>query len=360
LIQAVYHLRQFFAAFAAASLFIFPAKAETWMLEHPVILPDGTTINVPLEYQPLSHAQRKWHLCILYPHLKDDYWLSVNYGMVEEARRLGVSFALNEAGGYPNNARQNMQLRTCMQSGADAIILGTVTYDGHLETVLQASALMPVIAVVNDIDPRGITAKSAVSWVEMGASAGRYLAERYPAGTPEVSVAWFPGPSGAGWVGFIEQGFRTAIADSAVKIVGTYYGDTGREEQILLVEQALSESTAPDYLVGSGPMAEVAVSILRVQNLSGQTGIVSTYMSHGVFRGVHRERILAAPTDFAVLQGRLGIEMAVRALEGTLQTQEAGPAIITVTSQTVHSVGSTNSLAPAAFDPVFAFPPEQR
>ena len=359
MIQESYPVGWFFSALTAAMLSIVAAEAETWMLEIPLALSDGTTSTVPLEYQPLPIAQRKWHLCILYPHLKDAYWLSVNYGMVEEARRLGVSFALNEAGGYPNDARQNMQLRSCMRSGADAIVLGTVTYEGHIETVLQAAELMPVIAVVNDIDPRGITAKSAVSWVEMGYDAGRYLADRHPAGTPIVSVAWFPGPRGAGWVSFIEQGFRAAIADSAVKIVGTYHGDTGREEQILLIEQALSEHDTLDYMAGSGPMAEVAVSILRAQKLSGQIGIVSTYMSHGVFRGVHRGRILAAPTDFAVLQGRLGIEMAVRAIEGSLTTPEAGPKIITVTPQTVDSVGSANSLAPAAFDPVFAFEPDQ-
>ncbi len=67
---------------------------------------DDDSPALPLSYEPLGHAQKPWHICAIYPHLKDTYWLSVNYGMVEEARRLGVNFTLYESGGYPNLARQ--------------------------------------------------------------------------------------------------------------------------------------------------------------------------------------------------------------------------------------------------------------
>lgn len=330
-----------------------PARAEVWELETPQAATDAAAAPQRLDYVPLQRATRPWRLCILYPHLKDAYWLSVNYGMVEEARRLGVGFTLFEAGGYPNLGRQRDQLRACVASEADAVILGTVSYDGLTDLVLEAAERMPVIAAVNDIDDRGITAKAAVSWGEMGAVAGRFLAERHPAGTSTVRIAWFPGPEVAGWVGFVEEGFHAAIRDSAVEIVATLYGDTGREAQVLLVEEALDLVEDLDYIVGSGPTAEVAVSILRARGLDDRIGIVSTYMSHAVFRGIRRGRILAAPTDFAVIQGRLSIEMAVRALEGQLEVAVAGPVIVAVTPGTVDRIGSEGSLAPASFEAVF-------
>ena len=46
----------------------------------------------------------------------------------------------------------------------------------------------------------------------MGAAAGRVIAERHPPGSPPVRLAWFPGPEGAGWVRFVEAGFREAVA----------------------------------------------------------------------------------------------------------------------------------------------------
>lgn len=328
---------------------------EVWRIEAPLTAFDDQSPLEQLDYRPLSRAERPWRLCVLYPHLKDAYWLSVNYGMVKEARRLGVGFTLFEAGGYPNLNRQREQLLACAASGVDAVILGTVSYGGLSDAVERISATMPVIAAVNDIDDRGIAAKAAVSWVEMGAVAGRFLAERHPAGSPAVRVAWFPGPAAAGWVGFVEEGFRAAIRDSSVEVVATFHGDTGREQQVLLVEEALDQLGELDYIVGSGPTAEVAVSILRARGLQDRIGIVSTYMSHAVFRGIRRGRILVAPTDFAVMQGRLSVEMAVRALEGRLDVAQAGPAIVAVTHQTVGKIGSQGSLAPASFEAVFTF-----
>ena len=54
-----------------------------------------------MRYEPLRKATKKWRICASYPHLKDSYWLSVNYGMVLEAERLGVALEVVEAAGIP-------------------------------------------------------------------------------------------------------------------------------------------------------------------------------------------------------------------------------------------------------------------
>jgi protein TorT len=329
------------------------AGAETWDLQVPTVPFDDDSPTAALAYQPLDHAAQPWRLCVIYPHLKDAYWLSVNFGMVEEAKRLGVSFDLYEAGGYPNLTRQIEQVEACGKRQMDALILGTVSYEGLTPSVLEISRQMPVIAAVNDIDDAGVTAKSSVSWREMGAAAGRAIALRHPKGSPPVRLAWFPGPKGAGWVQFVERGFLDALVDSSAQIVATRFGDTGLEQQVLLVEDVLDTVQDIDYLVGSGPMAEAAVSVLRARGLTDTIGVVSTYVSHGVYRGIKRGRILAAPTDFAVLQGRLAVELAVRAIEGKLAVPHAGPGIVTLTLGNIDVIGTDESLAPASFVPVF-------
>lgn len=350
-------LKALTAAVLVAGL-IAPARAEVWQLEARAVPFDDASAAVPLTYTALDRAARPWRFCVLYPHLKDAYWLSVNYGMVEEARRLGVGFDVFEAGGYPNLSRQIEQLKGCASEEFDAVILGAVSYTGLTAEVERIARLKPVIAAVNDIDDSGITAKASVPWTEMGAAAGRFLAERHPKGSPPVTVAWFPGPQGAGWVTFVEAGFRAALEDSSAQIVMTRFGDTGTEEQVLLVEEVLEAMPEVDYLVGSGPMAEAAVPILRARGLEGKVEVVSTYLSHAVYRGVVRGRILAAPTDSPVLQGRLSIEMAVRALEDRLTTRHAGPPVWTVTPATASAEVIEGSLAPASFVPVFALEAE--
>lgn len=338
--------------------FLFPAlpsSAETWSLTVSDSLADDGAVTQVTDYTPLPPGNRPWEFCISYPHLKDAYWLSVNYGMVEEARRLGVGFRLVEAGGYPNLERQIGQIKDCVAEGADALILGAVSYDGLTPTITGIAERIPVIATVNDVAPEGIAAKALVSWYNMGAAAGKELATRHPAGSAPVRIGWFPGPRGAGWVDFVDRGFRDAIKNSSARIVAVKYGDTGREIQVTLVEEMLEQQSGIDYLVGSAAMAEAAISILRAHGLQDRIRILSDYMSHPVSRGIRRGRILAAPSDFPVMQGRLAIELAVRAVEGKLLYRRAGPAIEIFTADTIRTIGMEGSLAPPSFIPVFEF-----
>ncbi|AGT11083.1 TMAO reductase system periplasmic protein TorT [Paracoccus aminophilus] len=354
-------LKGLFGALAPALvlwLAALPAAAEDWLLDAHLLPFDDQSPTRAMRYEPLDHAARPLRFCILYPHLKDAYWLSVNYGMVREAQRLGVGFELFEAGGYPNLRRQAEQLKACGAGGFDAIILGTVSYDGLTPLIREISQTTPIIATVNDIDPEGISAKSSVSWRDMAAAAGQALAARHPRGSPPVRVAWFPGPKDAGWVRFVEEGFRAALAESSAEIVVTKYGDTGREQQVVLIEEALEEDPDINYLIGNAPMAEAAVAITRNRGLSDRVGIISTYMTHGVFRGVRRGRILAAPSDFPVMQGRLAIEQAVRVVEDRLEVKQAGPRIVVLTPQTITDFDTDEALTPASFVARFSLAPK--
>lgn len=336
-------------AFASAPLL----GVETWRLQTWDTPFDFHSQSRFIDYAPLEKASRKWTVCASYPHLKDSYWMSVNYGMVEETRRLGVAFKLVEAGGYPNLERQRAQIRQCVASGADVLVVGTVSFKGLTETILEIARDIPVVAAVNDIANEGISAKAGVSWVDMGAGPGEYLARLHPKGSDPVKVAWFPGPRGAGWVPFVEEGFLDAIADSAIEVAVTKYGDTGKEIQVILIEEAIEERPDIDYIVGSAVTAEAAVSILRARGLTGRINVVADYFTHPVYRGIKRSRILAAPTDFPVLQGRLAIDQAIRILEGKLIVKHAGPAIQMVTPENVDIIGPEQSLAPASFSPTF-------
>lgn len=330
-----------------------PAAAETWRLETWQRAYDYASDSRIVDYRPLARASRKWRICAAYPHLKDSYWLSVNYGMVEEARRLGVSLRVVEAGGYPNVQRQIEQIRQCTAQGTDVLLLGTVSFDALTPTVLEIARRLPVVAVVNDIADAGISAKTGVSWKSMGRKIGEYLAREHPAGSAPVSIAWFPGPKGSGWVPFVEAGFREALGDSSAQIAISKYGDTGKEIQLILVEEALEEMPGVDYIAGNALTAEAAVGVLRARALTGRIKVLSEYYTHAVYRGLKRGRILAAPTDFPVVQGRLGVEQAVRVLEGKLTIRHAGPAIELVESSNLDSIGTHGSLAPATFAPTF-------
>jgi protein TorT len=332
------------------------AQAETWRLETWSTPFDYTSDSRIIDYQPTTKASREWHLCISYPHLKDAYWLNVNYGMVKEARRLGIAFTLVEAGGYPNLERQRQQIEQCTNEGVDALIVGTVSFRGLNQSIVRIAENLPVLSTVNDIEDTGISAKSGVSWTTMGQVAGEYLAQKHKAGSDPVTVAWFPGPQGAGWVEFIEAGFKRGLQDSAVEIVVTKWGDTGKEIQRNLIQEVLESHPEVDYIVGNALMAEAAISTLRNRNLENRIEVVSTYFTPAVYRGIRRGRILAAPTDAPVMQGRISIDQAVRILEGRDIVKHAGPQIQMIDQHNWQQIDISDSLAPPSFLPTFFWP----
>lgn len=312
-----------------------------------------------IPYSEALPARKHWSLCIVFPHLKDAYWLGVNYGMVEEARRLGVGVRFLEAGGYTNLQRQRDQIQECTaMRGTDALILGTVSFDGLSNLVKETSRRMPVLATINDIANDGISAKVGVSWYDMGRLIGEYLVARNPPHGPPIPIAWFPGPRNSGWVPFVDRGFRAAIRDSRIVIATVGWGDTDKAVQRNLVQSALDNHPKVRYLVGNALMAEAAISVLRERGLQEKTAIVSTYFTPGVYRGILRGRILAAPSDSPVLQGKLSIAQAVNLLEGRTYIKHLGPVIKVIDAENIQSLNLENSMTPPTFTPQFRYVPK--
>jgi len=327
----------------------FPYKAEAI---EPAFAADGK--SKPVEYTPLPKASKKWDICVSFPHMKDAYWLGVDYGVVEEAKRLGVKMTLVEAGGYTNLAKQISQIEDCVARGANAVVIGAISADG-LNGVIRSIAAkkIPVVDLVNGINSPDISAKSLVSFYTMGHSAGEYLAKKHPAGGKPAKVGWFPGPAGAGWVEAAHKGFMDAVKGSALTVLDPKYGDTGKEAQSKLVEDVLQANPDIAYIGGTAVTAEASVGILRAKNLDKKVQIISFYITPGVYEGIQKGRIMASPADSMVIQGRVAIDQAVRLLEGKDLVKHVGPKIFVVDQENVKSTPRTAVLAPADFKAAF-------
>ncbi len=335
---------------------INPALATDVVRQEPPFAARAQAVRAP--YVPSLPATRRWKLCIVFPHIKDAYWLAVNYGMVQEAQRLGVELRFLEAGGYLNLQTQRAQVKTCASDHqTQALILGTVSFNGLSDLIVEAAHRIPVLAAVNDINNKGIAAKVGVSWYDMGRLTGEYLVAHLPSGGGQVAIAWFPGPHDAGWVPFVDHGFREAISGSPIVIAATRWGDTDKALQRNLVQDVLDEHPKVSYLVGNALMAEAAISVLRERKLQDKVQLISSYFTPAVYRGISRGRILAAPTDSPVLQGRLSIAQAVDLLEGRAPARQLGPAVEMVDQNSLSTIDLGDSLPPPTFSPQFRFRP---
>ncbi len=166
-------------------------------------------------------------------------------------------------------------------------------------------------------------------------------------------MGWFPAPAGAGWVSAANQGFLDAVKGSAVKVLEPKFGDTGKEVQLKLVEDALQANPNIRYIAGTAVTAEAAQGVIRERGLQGKVDLLSFYMTPGVYEGIKRGFILASPADSMVIQGRIAVDQAVRILEGKDYIKHVGPKIFVVDPSNIKDVSPTNILPPDGYKPVF-------
>lgn len=320
----------------------------------PILRPDSADINkvTDAEWTLKEKASRKWNVCASLPTMKDPYWKAVDYGLVTQAKRMGVELTVLDAGGYENLSKQISDLEDCASTGADAILVAAISGEGVQSKVDQLIADgTPVIEAVNRIASPNVTARSTLDFKRLGISVGKYLKEQ-SAGKP-LRVAWFPGPEGAGWAVRADEGLKEAIAGSQIELVSTKWGDTGRDVQLGLIEDTLQAETDLDWIVGVAPAAEAAVGALKDANRT-DVKIASVYQTDAVAKGVIAKDITYSGNDNVVWMAAMALDLAVRQLEGEdIKGTEIWPEPQALTSETAIDIGNSSGFAPKEFMPEF-------
>ena len=334
-----------------------PSHAETWSFPVFEQQPRGFVDPRPklnsFTYRPLEKASKKWDLCVSIPHLKDPYWLAVDYGLVSEARRLGVKMTLLAPGGYTELPKQFSQIEDCVAKGGEAVVVGGVSFTGLDKLVEELDAKgIPVVDLGNGLNSPKTKAHAATTYYFVGKASGEFLAKNHPKGSAEVKVLWLPGPPGAGWSETADEGFKDGIAGSAVKILETKFGETGKAAQLKIVEDKLQAYPDIDYIVGVAPAAEAAVGAMREAGRKN-VRIMSFYQTPGVIDLLKKGSVHAVGSDNNVIIARIAIDLAVRILEGKKFVEHVGPGVSVVDPASLGSWDRDTSLAPAGWSAVF-------
>lgn len=320
----------------------------------PILRPDSADINKVTEgeWVLLDKAKQKWRLCASLPTMKDPYWKAVDYGLVTQAKRIGVELTILDAGGYDNLSKQVSDLEDCAALGADAILVAAISGEGVKSKVDQLVADgTPVIESINRVASPNVTARSTVDFKRLGVAVAEYL--KGQATDKPLRVAWFPGPEGAGWAVRTDEGLKETLAGSNVEIISTKWGDTGRDVQLGLIEDTLQAEPEIDWIVGVAPAAEAAVGALKDAN-RGEVKIASFYQTDAVANAVSAKEINYSGNDNVVWMAAMAIDLAVRQLEGEeIKGTEIWPKPQAFTSDSPVDLDNSSGFAPSDFQPVF-------
>ncbi|MAU98746.1 MAG: TMAO reductase system periplasmic protein TorT [Fulvimarina sp.] len=305
------------------------------------------------EYTPLEKAEKAHNICVLFPHMKDSFWVAVAYGIVTQAKAANVNMNLYEAGGYENLPKQISQFDDCMASGADAIVVGAISGAGLSQKFAEAKEKnIPVVGVTNPLPKDALPAANYVDFVAMGGVTAKGLLAAI--GDEEANVVTFPGPAGSGWAEDFNTGFKETVAShDNVKILDEKFGDSGVAVQLKLIQDALQTYPNMNVIWGTAPTAEAAVGAVQ---LAGRPDIkiISSYENQAMLDSLNRGEILAFATQYPVAEGAMAIDQAVRLIEGKDVMKLVQPKADVIDATTAKDLNMDLVLAPADWSPEYS------
>lgn len=324
------------------------AESETWYpvsieSREPPFNPQGFFTRV--DYVPRPGASQPWRLCASIPDLRFPYLQAVAHGLEAEARRQGVELRLEDVGSFDVD-RQRAQLEACLADGTDALLVVAAAGRGGLEPVL-ARALdlgVQVVDIATGSDSGSVTASVVADAVHVGYAAGGYLVDRHPLGSDTARVGWIPGPADAAFAQRYDVGFRDAARSGAIEIANSSFTPLDEEALSGTVGRVLAEADDLDALAGVGQAVLMAMD--EIDDPAARMALVSTGINPAIVAAIEEGRIAAAVNDKPVVQGRIAVDLAVRALEALPFMAEIRPTLEIVDGSNVATFDRATALAP--------------
>lgn len=310
-------------------------------------------------------ANKPYKIGVLVPHLQDSYWLAVNYALIKEAERLGVSLKIFSADGYSKGGVQKKQLtETMLQEKVNGIILASIFYDKLDHFIAQIDKLgMPIVSMINDILSPDVKARVSVSYYEIGYKLGEFVLA--DAAGKDIRIAFFPGSKQAVWATDTYAGFFKAINENTqakpvgkITIVALQYDVLTSKQQQLLVAKVLELKPNINYLICNALAAKEASILVKDQYKTTQAGakIISTYLTADIYDLVNTKAVYGTVIDFNMDQARMALHLLIRALNGEQTNNKAtklpfqtAPLFQIVTSENINRYQPEQLFAPQDF-----------
>ncbi|MFO1082231.1 MAG: TMAO reductase system periplasmic protein TorT [Reyranellaceae bacterium] len=331
--------------------------ADDWTANLMVDEKNPSAVYKPL---PVGAITKPWKLCVAFPHMKDAYYVAKDYGVIIEAKRQGVGVTILAANGYDDIAGQIQQIEDCVAAGGNAVLVNAVSKSGLNGLIDELDKKkIPVLDLGNGVTSDKIAAAALAQYYYAGNTAGKYLAEQFPAGSGKKKMVWLAGPAGSQWVEDAVRGMKDGIAKSDVELVKVIYGDTGKATQMKLIEDALQ--TYPDVTVigGVAPAIEGAMEIVKERNLKDKK-LIAFYSTPPIEQAVRDGIVMATVNDNNLLGSRISVDQAIRLLEGKLEVKVASRKFDIIDGKNVNTYDRTTLLAPNDFKPQFKLDPAKK
>ncbi len=317
-------------------------------------------------YNMAEPSSKPWRIAFLFPHIKDPYWIGCSYGVISEAKRLGITVDIFPADGYNDLIGQLRKMDEAIAAKYDAIVISPLSLAANNSSIAKARSLgIPVFELANDSTSDDLTIKVTTSLKSMGINATEWvIKDAEKRGLKSINIGLLPGPLDAGWVKGEVEGTRLASKNAKIKvnIIDIKYGDSDRIGQSLLAEQMLTKHGKElDYIIGCTGCAPAVILPIKNAGLTKKIKVVAFDLTQEIAGLILKGEIMASADTKGVSQARVATNAAVNFLEGRIK--ELPHTILIKLGLVDQSNYSTypfeTTIAPKGHKPILSYTPKE-
>jgi len=286
------------------------------------------------------------------PDLAASFWVSVTYGVEDQAKQAGVDVIKVNAGGDANASQQIAQIQDLIQKKVDAIIVGATNGDAVKAVVEQAIAAgIPVVGVSSPPNTDKLVAIVSADHYDMGKLQAECLAKAMGG---KGNVAMMAGPSGQTWSDLRANGFRDTLAKVAPDI-------TIIAESRLADNRNAALTTAEDWIQrfpelsgvysATDDMAAGIITALKSADKLDAVKVSASNLSPTAQQLLKDGELACTSIQQIVAQGRAAVDQAIAAAEGGEVKKEVVTPALLVTAENLDTVDLSSVVAPSDYRP---------
>lgn len=262
-------------------------------------------------------ANRRYKLGVLFPFLASPFWVNEAYGVLDEAKKVGVDVVWFSADGYENVDKQNSQLEDLIALRVDAILLASTSLAGTARAVDQATERgIPVITHVTSSNTKNLVSAVLDNDLEIGAKQAQFMGKALGG---KGQVVMLNGPAGAEWSLNRVKGFKqTLISNSRrYKVLAERFGIPDRADAQRLTEDLLAAFPQINglFTVADGMAMGAADAVIAAGRIDEITITTASFSRESV-PYIRKGYIDLNVDESPVLEGRWAVDIAVRHLNG--------------------------------------------
>lgn len=247
--------------------------------------------------------------------LINEFWQAVKVGADNAAAKNGVTLDTQAAKDESSLSEQLNIAQTMLSQNYDALLISPQSDSNLGPAIEQARAKGIPVIDIDDARAPQVSTYIGTDQVAIGNKAAKYIASRLPQGG---EVAQIEGQAGSPNARARIKGFKEGVAaDSKLKLVASQPGNWDR---LTALDAASNIMRAyPDikaFYANNDTMALGVVEAVRNAGKLGKIVVVGTDGINAAKSAIADGSLDATVAEFAAQEGQLGVEMAIRQLEG--------------------------------------------